>query len=142
MLDLRQELFAVAAQVAQLVELLIDAALNHAAVAQRNWGLGDDGVVDALAQIAEFVDADAVQSLSSRRRAAESAAATRAQRSADRGQLRQRSGQREDVARVGGFERDPAEQALQIEDAIQRAAQFFAGDGFFYLRLRPHPDGR
>ena len=54
---------------------------------------------------------------------------------ADCRKLRQRSGQGEDVARVGGLERHPAEKALQVEDAVERAAEFFAGDGFFYLRL-------
>ncbi len=54
---------------------------------------------------------------------------------AHRRQLCQGSGERKDVPRVGGFKRDPAEQALQIENAIERAAKFLAGDGFLYLRL-------
>ena len=53
------------------------------------------------------------------------------QRLADCRQLRQRCGQGQDVPRVGCFQRDPAEQALQVEDAVQRAAQFFASDGLF-----------
>ena len=53
----------------------------------------------------------------------------------DSWQLCQGSGQGQHVARVGGFERYPAEQPFQIEDAIERAAQFFAADGFFYLDL-------
>ncbi len=54
---------------------------------------------------------------------------------ADCRELGQRSGQGQDVARVGGFQSDPAEQALQVENAIECAAEFFAGDGFFYLSL-------
>ena len=56
LLDLRQKLFAVSAQVAKLVEFGIDAGLNDAAVAERNWRLRDDRAVDALAQIGEFID--------------------------------------------------------------------------------------
>ena len=49
--------------------------------------------------------------------------------------LGQRSGQGQHVARVGGLECDPAQQAFEVEDAIERAAQLLARDGFLYLRL-------
>ena len=63
------------------------------------------------------------------------AAAKACQGFADCRELGQGSGQGQDVSRICGFERDPAEQAFQIEDAVQGTAQFFAGDGGFYLGL-------
>ncbi len=73
------------------------------------------------AQIAEFVDG-AVQRLQALRCRNRASAARTA------GILRQRSGQRQHVARVGRFQRDAAQQAFQIEDAVERAPQFFAAD--------------
>ena len=55
--------------------------------------------------------------------------------------LAEGSRQRQHVARVGGFQRDPAEQAFQIENAFERAAQFFAGDQVLLPEPRLHPDG-
>ena len=55
------------------------------------------------------------------------------QRRSRRGQFPQRSGQRQHVARVGGFEGDSTEQALQVKNPIQRSSKFFAADRFLYL---------
>ncbi len=135
-----------------MVEFLIDAWLDYAAVAQRERGFRDDGGFDALAEVGQLVDCRVQGGQASaelfigrsdwrglRGRVGRGhmciAAAQTFQCLADRRQPGQGSGQGQDVARVGGFERDPAEQALQVQDAIQRPAQFFARDGCFYLSL-------
>src|SRR5580693_4244034 len=64
LLDLCQELLAVAAQIAEFVEFLIDATLNRAAVHERNRRLGNNCLIDSLAKIAQFIER-AVQSLQS-----------------------------------------------------------------------------
>ena len=51
LLDLCQELFAVAAQVAELVEFGLSSGLNYAAVAEGDRGFRDDGAFNALAKI-------------------------------------------------------------------------------------------
>ena len=42
------------------------------------------------------------------------------------GSLRERSGEGENVARIGRLQRDAAEQALDVENAVERAAQLLA----------------
>ena len=45
------------------------------------------------------------------------------------GHARERSGQRKHIAGVCRLQRDAAEQTLDIENAVKRAAQLLAGDG-------------
>ncbi len=120
LLDLRQHLLAVAGQFAQLVEVAIDAGGDDSAVSETQGRLGNDGLLDARAQIVQLVE-----------RRVESGKALSLQprrRGFDRGNPGERCGQREHIPRIRGFERYPAEQALQVEDAIERAAQLFARD--------------
>src|SRR6266478_189407 len=54
----REILLRVAAQVAQFVEIMVDARSDHAAIAQRERRLWNQRAVDPLPQIVEFVDRD------------------------------------------------------------------------------------
>ena len=67
LLDLRENLLAVAAEFAQFVEIAVDAGGDHAAVGKAQRRLGDDRVLDALAQIGQFVERS-VQRLAAARR--------------------------------------------------------------------------
>src|SRR5262249_61649059 len=53
--DLGKILFAVATQAAQFVQFRIDTTLNYTAVTQRYRGFLDNGLLDANAQIAQFI---------------------------------------------------------------------------------------
>ena len=44
------------------------------------------------------------------------------------GDARQRRGQRQHIPRIRRFQCDPAQQTLQIENAVERSPQFFAAD--------------
>ena len=57
-LHLRQVLLRVAAQVAQFVQIFVDARGDYPAIAQRERRLWNQRAVDLLPQIAEFVDRD------------------------------------------------------------------------------------
>ena len=121
LLDLRQELLAVAAEVAQFVEFAIDARANHAAIAQGNRRLGDNRLVDARR-------ADRSSSSIARADCCSLSPERRATRIAHCRNLRQRCSQRQHIARIRRFQRDPAEQTLQIKNSFQRAPQFLARD--------------
>src|SRR5277367_2764838 len=56
LLDLRQELLAVAAQIAQFVEFFVHTALNRAAIDKGNRRLGHNSLVDSFPKITEFIE--------------------------------------------------------------------------------------
>jgi len=113
---------------------LIDVGLDHPAIGQRERRLGDHGSFDALAEVGH--------SSSSPFSSARRAAASRPARLDSRNSI-QAGAKRQHVTRVGGFQRYAAQQAFDIEHALQRPAQFFPGDKFFYAgfhRIQPPVD--
>ncbi len=56
LLDLRDVVLAVAADVAQFVELRIEPALDDSAIVEGDGRLGNDAALDALANVGEFVE--------------------------------------------------------------------------------------
>src|SRR5436309_1507068 len=52
---LRDELFAIAAQVAQIIQFSVNTLLNDAAVSQGKRRTGDNRLLNAAAQVAEFI---------------------------------------------------------------------------------------
>ena len=110
-------LLAVAAKIAQIVERAIDSGANHAAIVQRDGRLVLQSRDYARVQISELI-ALRVQRL-------QSLGGNARQRCTHAGQLCQGSSQRQQVARVGSLQGDPAQQTLKIENAFERAAQFF-----------------
>src|SRR5580693_588049 len=127
LLNLRQKLFAVTAQLPEVVEFLIYAALNRATVDERNRRLGNNCPVDSLPQIAQFIER-AVQSLQSLGREP-------CQRNSQARNLSQRCSQSQHVARIRRLQRYAAQQALQIEDSVQSLPQFLSRHGLLHLRL-------
>src|SRR5207248_10500683 len=54
--DVRDVALAVVAEIAQLIEFLIDSIANDAAISEAQRRLGDDGALDLRTQIREFVE--------------------------------------------------------------------------------------
>src|SRR6185312_2131407 len=131
LLNLRDILLAVAAEVAKLIQLCIDVRLDYASIRQRERWLRDNGSLDALAQIGKFIK-QGMKFLQPRRCAVFD--------QPSQGVANERSAieagtERKHVARVRRFKRNAAEQALNIKHPFQRATQLFAGDQVFYTSL-------
>ena len=56
LLDLRDVVLAVAADVAEFVELGVEPALDDSAIVEGDGRLGEDGALNALAHVGEFVE--------------------------------------------------------------------------------------
>ena len=125
LLDLRKILLAVAAEVAEFVEILVHAGRNDPSVGETDGRLGHDGLVNARPQISKFVNRAIERCQALCRQAS--------QGGADRRNLSQRDGKRLHVARIRCFQGYTAEQALQIENAVKRLPQLLASDGVFSL---------
>src|SRR6201987_5894975 len=54
-LDLRQVLLAIATEVAQVIQFLVDAVLDYSAIAERNRRLRNSGALDMGPQVSQFV---------------------------------------------------------------------------------------
>ena len=119
--DLRDVLLAVLAQVAQLVELGVEAGANGAAVGQVQRRLVGDGVQNQPGDIGQLVE-PVVQRPQARR-------LLRVEAALERGNLFERAAQRQQIARTGGAERHLGQQPLEIENAAQLLAQLRAQDG-------------
>ena len=118
LLDLRDVVLAVAADVAEFVELGIESALDDAAIVEGDGRLGEDGALDALANVGEFVE-QLAQGGKTRGREV-------LQRAAHAGEFGERCGEGKNVSRICRLQGDAAEQALDIENAVERAAKLLA----------------
>ncbi len=146
--DARNVVLAVAADVAQLVELGGETIANDSAIGERDGRLGDDGALDALPYVAALVERivkggkargrhgvpgePVVGSLGRKGVPGEPVVGSLGrkllQAAAHTGQAGQGCRQREHVARVGRLQRNAAQQTLDVENAVQRAAQLLACD--------------
>ncbi len=118
LLDLGDVVFAVAADVAEFVELRIESALDDSAIVEGDGRLGEDAALDALAYVGEFVEQIDEGGEARGREVGKCAA--------HGGEFGERCGEGEDVARVRGLKGDAAEQTLDVENAIESAAQLLA----------------
>ena len=135
LLDLRDVLLAVTAQVAKLIEAGIHSGADHAAVGQRKWGFVFERRYQPLTQVRQFV--------ALRMQRQETLGREVRQCDAYSWQLSQRSGEREQVTRIRRFQGHAAQQPLQIENAFQRATEFFAGNDVLHTpfdRIKPLVD--
>ena len=98
----------------------IDAIADDSAVVEGDGRLGKDGALDALAHVGEFVEQCCEGGKAGGGEVGKAAA--------HRGKLGERCGEGENVARIGGFQGDAAQQAFDVEDAVERTAQLFAVD--------------
>src|ERR1035437_6757440 len=124
LLDLCDVLLAVTAQVAKLVEYRIRSRADNPAVNQRQRWLVFERCYEPVAQIRQFVTL--------RMKCQKALSREVRQRDAHRRQLSQRCCQRQQVAWIRRFQSYTAQQSLQIENAFQRAAEFFARDHVFH----------
>ena len=113
-LDLRDDLAAIAAEIAQLVEIGVEARADGAAVRQVDGRLIGYARQDAVAHLGDFVET-VVQ-------VAQAGGALGFESSLQRGDLFERAAQRQHVARIGDPHGDLGQQPLDI----QNAAQLFA----------------
>ena len=116
--DLCQVLLRVAAQVAEFVEVFVNARRDDATIAQRQRRLWNERAVDSLTQVAEFVDRDM--------QCAEARRSQTGKHGSHLGNTSQRCRQRQHVSRIRRLQRDAAEQTLKIKNSVERPAQFFA----------------
>src|SRR6202795_577052 len=117
-------LLAVLAEVAKLVELPIIAASNHAGIGSESGRLVGDGAFKALAHVGQFIKL-AVQ-------LAEQRAATdrrRRQKILEHRKLAQRFAQRDEFARRCQAESDSAREPLKVLDAAQLFSNLSAKHG-------------
>jgi hypothetical protein len=112
-------LLAVAAQVAQFVEFLSTPAAITPPSLNVSGGSGTIVLLDASAQIAEFIHCDACRAV--RRSAGQPPPSGSHLRDS-----RQRRRQRQHIPGICRLQRDPAQQTLQIEDPLERPPQLFA----------------
>ena len=115
--EIDQELIAVLRNIAQLVEIRIVAARDHAAVANQRGGLGRDGVRQQIETLVRRLQrgADALQRQRMRGHGRD-----------ERAQVGQRGegiAQARQIARPRRQQREAARDALDVRDLAQRAAQ-------------------
>ena len=103
---------------AQLVQLCVDSGPNNAAIAERQWWLRNDRPVYALAHVGKWIDKNA-QLLKTR-----SIQAFEAEFYF--GKIRERSCQRQQVARIRRLQSYATQQPFEIEHAFQLATQLLA----------------
>src|SRR5664279_1661647 len=120
LLDLCDVLLAVTAQVAKFVESRIDSGADYTAVNQRERGLIFERRHQPVAQVSQFVTL--------RMQSQKTLSREVRKRGAHCRQLSQRCCERQQVSRIGRFQSHAAQQPLQIENASQRATEFFPGD--------------
>ena len=118
------DLLAVLAQIAEFVELGVEAVANDSGIGGERRRLVGDGVFEALADVGEFVDFVVEM-------AKEIAAAfgRSGEEIFERRKLRERFAQRDEFARRCEAERDAAGEAFEIEDAAELFADFAADYG-------------
>ena len=121
-LNLRDVLFAVAAQVAQIIKFSVNTFLNNAAVRQGKRRLRDNRLFNAAAQVGQFIQQH-MQFLPARR--LQSRQSILDQRCAI-----QRRAQGQHIPGIGCFQRDPAEKSFNVLHAFDRAPQLFPRDKF------------
>src|SRR3989441_2252702 len=119
--NLRDKPLTVLTQVAQLIELEVEARADQAAVSQRGGRIRVDGFLDQIVDVAEFVqglvELAEPSSLESRKAGTEER------------DLAERLLEGQEVARVGGLERHLTQEAFEVLDAAQEAAHFLSSDG-------------
>ena len=119
--DLRDVLPAVLAQVAQLVQLGVEAGADGAAVGDVQRRLVGDGFQNQVGDVGQFVQAIVQR--------AQARGLLRIEAAFQRGNLFERAAQRQHIARTGRSQRHLGQQPLEIENAAQLLAQFGAQDG-------------
>src|ERR1035437_10089657 len=120
LLDLCDVLLAVTAQVAKFVESRIDPRADDTAVRQRKRRLIFERRHEPVTQVSQFVTL--------RMQSQKTLGREGRQHGAHRRQLSERCCERQQVWRIGRFQSHAAQQPLQIENASQRATEFFPGD--------------
>ena len=120
LLDLGDVVLAVAADVAEFVELRVESALDDSAVVEGDGRLGEDGALDALAYVGELVEQIPQGGIARGREVLQGAV--------HEGQFGERCGKGKNVARVRRLQGNAAEEALDIQNAVERAAQLLAMD--------------
>ena len=134
-LDLGDDLAAIAAKVAQFVEIGVAAGADGAAIGQVDGRLVGDGLQDAVAGFGDFVQTFV--------QIAQAGGSLGFESGFQRGDLFERAAQRQHVARVGGPHGDFGQQPLDIQDAAQLFAQFGAQYGLLEQladRIQPAVD--
>ena len=119
--DLRDVLAAVAAEVAQLVELGVEAGADGAAVGDGERRLVGDGFQDEICHVGQLVEA-LMKSPQTRRLLG-------IERALERGDFIERAAERQQIAGAGGTQRHLGQQALEIENAFELLAKLRAQDG-------------
>src|SRR5580700_6480429 len=127
LLDLCQHLFAVAREFAQFVKITIYARRNYAPIGETQRRLWHNRLLNAFAQVAEFVE-QAMQSPQSLCRES-------SHRGLDSWNLRERCSQSQHIPWIRRLQRDAAQKALQVEHAVERTPQLLARDDLFYARF-------
>ena len=115
LLDRGDRLAPAAARPAQLVELGVDPVAHEAALAHEPGRLGHERALDLRGHVERRVEVLELQAHERRQALRE-----RLRRG---GQRLQRDGERHQVARPGGAERDAAEDAVEVLDACEPVAQ-------------------
>ena len=120
MLDTGNELFAVAAEIAEFVERGVDAWADDAAVVEGERRLVHDGLLDAGAEVFERIEE--LLELVEARSGESGESCLRG------GNLGERGCECQCVAGIRGLESDAGEESFDVEDAVESATKFFAGD--------------
>ncbi len=113
-LHLGDDLLARSADAGQLIELRIDAVAREPAVARERGRIIDERRLDPVAHVGQVVELGDQRADERRLEAGE--------HGPDAGDQRQRLLEADQIARSGGAERRPRDQALQIEDRLDRVA--------------------
>src|SRR5436190_24355424 len=108
-------LLAVTAQIAELVEFSINAALNYSAVTQRNWRLRDNRFLDPLAHISKIIYGVMQPAPSFCRQSREQIA--------NRRNLRQRCRPCQGIASIRSLPRHAPQHPPQITDPLEPAPE-------------------
>ncbi len=120
-LDLGDDLAAIAAKVAQFIEIGVAAGADRPAIGQVDGRLVGDGLKDAVAGFGHFV-----QTIM---QVAQAGGALRFESGFEGGDLFERTAQRQHVARIGDPHGDLGQQPFDIQNAAQLLAQIGAQDG-------------
>src|SRR5208337_4096350 len=122
-----QILLRVPAQVAEFVQIFVDAGSDHSPIAQRERRLWNQRAIDLSPQIAQSVDQS--------KQRAQSRRIQSSQHRSHLGNSSERCGQRQHVPRIRRLQRDPAQQAFEVENSVERPPQFLAAHSVFDLHL-------
>src|SRR5260370_3958001 len=117
-------LFAVLAEVAKFIELVMVTASDHAGIGGQGGRLIGDGAFEPIADVGEFVDF-----LMKVTKEFAAARGWRGEEILQHGELDERLAQRHELARSRKPQRDATGEPLEVEDAFEFLADFAAHDG-------------